>query len=559
MPRKKSAAKKAREASKKEATVASSTVENEAKHATETKKNVQIEENSDDDSMASSSSEDEDDFGELITEEVEEGINKVLNAIRNNETDKLLDPNNKFFEDPENAVEKMEKDKKHKPIYLKDYHRMNILSGSVGEDEEEHETVDGKQSFVSQQKEERAQLLNEINNAFDDEKEDEDEGEDDFLTKKVPTKMREEKVHLPDPTRNEEDFLDAFVNSQAWIPQKGDKVISLDNEDDEEFDNAVETFENAYNFRYEDPNAAEIVSYARTQATLRRSDTGSRRRKRDEEKRLKENAKQEKENAIQKKKVKKANKLTDVLEQLKKEYGAEIDEKTVNKITKALLNNDYEEKDWDNVIAELFNEEFYNPIEKPTWDDDLMNDGMYDEEEGEENGEEVDDQEVEEGESEESQTKKSKKEKKKDVKKEKRKLAEMVDKAIEQNKVAIIDEAENETRGRSLAKNEGEVKFRYREVSPESFGLTTRDIFAADDADLNDFISLKKFAPYRPKELRAKDKRKVTKAKRIRDWKKKVFKNDNGPVISGGLNEDEIAIPVEKKQKKHKKHGHHKK
>lgn len=60
-------------------------------------------------------------------------------------------------------------------------------------------------------------------------------------------------------------------------------MISLDlnnnEEDDEEFEDAAEKFENAYNFRYEDPNAAEIISYARSQATLRRSDDSSRRRK----------------------------------------------------------------------------------------------------------------------------------------------------------------------------------------------------------------------------------------------------------------------------------------
>ena len=88
---------------------------------------------------------------------------------------------------------------------------------------------------------------------------------------------------------NDEQFLKDFLAQQAWIPKEGDKVIELDatgQSDDENFNNAVEDFENAYNFRYEDPNSAEIISYARNQATLRRSKTSSRRRKREEEKRI---------------------------------------------------------------------------------------------------------------------------------------------------------------------------------------------------------------------------------------------------------------------------------
>ena len=112
----------------------------------------------------------------------------------------------------------------------------------------------------------------------------------------------------------------------------------------------------------------------------------------------------------------------------------------------------------------------------------------------------------------------------------------MVEKAVDERKLDIIDQVEEE-RGRSKEKD-SEIKFRYREVSPESFGLTTREIFTADDADLNEFIGLKKFAPYRPKELRSKDKRKVMKSRRLREWRKKVFKTEEG------LTGDELAIPL---------------
>merc|ERR1711916_410281 len=41
------------------------------------------------------------------------------------------------------------------------------------------------------------------------------------------------------------------------------------------------------------------------------------------------------------------------------------------------------------------------------------------------------------------------------------------------------------------------VKFKYREVQPESFGMTITDILALSDAELNSVVGLKKLAPYR--------------------------------------------------------------
>ncbi|CAG99369.1 Kri1p [Kluyveromyces lactis] len=564
MPRKKSAAKKAREAIKKQESVAvkgSSTkvpttdvegkntevisVKTGSKHDVTASKEVPAE--VDDDDEDSSTSEEEDDYGELITEEVEEGIQKVLDAIKNNETDKLLNPGVKFFEEPEKAVEKLAKTEKHKPVYLKDYHRMNLLNGNVNADDDEDlefETVDGKQSFASHQREERNQLLSEIKDAFngDDDAEEGDEEEDGFLKKKEPQNKRESEVKLPNPKVDDEKFLEEFVNQQAWIPKKGDKVINLDRrgtdiEEDEDFDDAVEQFENAYNFRYEDPNAAEIVSYARTQATLRRSATSSRRRKRDEEKAIKDKEEEEKQKAVQKKKKEKVNQLTDVLEQVKKEYGADIKEEHVKALTDTLINGNFEDGKWDEVIGTIFNDEFYNQEDKPTWDenDDIMGE-FYAEQETEDHAEDDETLASDSGEPKKKKSKKDKIQEKRDKKKDKKQLHEMVEKAVDERKVDIIEQVEEE-RGRSTEKN-SEVKFRYREVSPESFGLTTREIFTADDADLNEFIGLKKFAPYRPKELTSKDRRKVTKSRRLREWRKKVFNTEEG------LTGDELAIPL---------------
>jgi protein KRI1 len=535
MARKKSAVKRAREVEVK------SKLEAQLAKADESVKK-QIAAEFDSDSESSESEEDE--FGELLTEDVEEGLNKVLTALKNNDKS-LLDPSVKFFHDPEKAVN-AEKSEKQKPIYLKDYHRMNLLSGDALK--EDIEVDEGFKTYDQEKEEERNVILDDIKSAFNQIDEDESEGDDDFMKKKDAASRATKRV-LPNPEEDGEKFLEEFMKQHAWIPQEGDKALNLDRqgEDDDEFDEAAEKLEQAYNFRYEDPNSAEIISYARTQATMRRNATGARQKKREKEKEEKRKEKEEKEKAIQKKKHEKVNKLTDILETVKKEYGADIDEKVVKKISDRLFDDDFDDAQWDEVLGEIFNDDFYNDeVKKPEWEDDdeIMKDFKAggnddDEDEGEEQKEETLDGPLK---------KKSKKEEileKSKSKKEKKKLKELAENAIEQDKLKIIDQVEEEREGRS--KERGNI-FKYREVSPEAFGLSTREILLADDADLNEFVGLKKLAPYRPKEQRVKDRRKLAKKKNLREWRKKVFKNEEGPQGEG----DEVLIPIDDKKKKRK-------
>lgn len=536
MARKKSAAKLAREHDE-------SKLQAQLALADESVKKQVEEEFKDSDS---SESEDEDEFGELLTEDVEEGLNKVLHALKNNDKELLLNKEVKFYGDIDESVKKS---KKQKPIYLKDYHRMNILSGDALKENIEEESV---KTYDQERREERAKLLDDIKNAFNqiDEDEDEDENEDggQFIKKK-DTDVQVPKRVLPSADQDGENFLTEFMKQHAWIPQEGDKTLNLDRqgEDDDEFDDAADRIEQAYNFRYEDPNSAEIISYARTQATMRRNATGSRQKKREREKVEKKKDDAEKEVMIQKKKTEKVNKLTDILETVKKEYGADLDEALVKKISDRLFDDDFDDAQWDEVLGELFNDAFYNDdVKKPEWDEDdeIMKDFKAEEEEADDDGDDGQDQE---GQGLEPPKKKSKKEEileKSKSKKDKKKIKELAEKAVDQEKMKIIDQVEEERAGRS---KDRETVFKYREVSPEAFGLTTREILLADDADLNEFVGLKKLAPYRPKELRVKDRRKIAKKKNLKDWRKKVFKNEDGPEGEG----DEILIPVKANKHKH--------
>lgn len=552
MARKKSATKRAREAAAAAAEKTNAEVVPQEKPATE--KTPEPEESPDEES---SSSEEEDEYGDLITEKVEQGIEEVLNTIKTNPK-KLLDPKVKFFDDY--VAENETSESNDKPIYLKDYHRMNLLSGDYKEDEEnQYGTVDGEKPFSLIQKEEKDQLLSEIKNAFENDVDSDDE-DDEFLTKKTnETESQPQQTPLPDPEKNSEEFLKAFLDTQSWIPKKGDKVINLDKidrDDDEDFENAVENFEHAYNFRYEDANAAEIVSYARNQATLRRSKTNSRKRQRDKKNEAKMIEKMETEEMLKKKKTVKVNQVMDRLSKIKEAVGDEVKDEVIAKVFgESLLDDDFDDADWDNKMAQVFDEQYYGAeIEKPEWDEDdeIMGDFKKG---GEDEDYEVEEEQTEKMDQndpiEQDTTKKSKKDKlkdKKSAKKEKELLKQKAQEIVEASTLRLLDEVEEE-RGRS--KDKEEVKFKYREVSPETYGLTTRDIILADDKQLNQYIGIKKFAPYRPKELRMKDKRKYAKKKNLQEWRKQTFNDKNGPEVRDSKHD--IWIPYEDDQPKKKK------
>ncbi|KAG7736679.1 hypothetical protein KL923_004600 [Ogataea haglerorum] len=528
MARKKSAAKRAREANPQQP--ASGPVAKEKDVISEEPKPEPVENETADEEVEDEdeSSEEEDQYGDLLTEDVEEGFQKVLQAIKTGDK-ALFDKNVKFFKDPEEA--EVPVTKKEKPMYLKDYHRKVLLDGHAFEDDdgEEREWKEGEKPYAVQQQEDKSKLLSEIQSAFSDE-----EG-DDFLQKKEVQREIKPAKSLPDPEQDGEKFLEAFLEKEAWIPEQDETRPEME-EDDDEFDEAVEKFENAYNFRFEDPNAAEIISYARSQATMRREKMNSRKKQRLKKKEEQLREEEEKQELLRKKKQKKATQVLDRLKEIKEAVGGQVSEETIARVFgDSLLNDDFDDAEWDSKMAEIFNEAFYDEEGKP----EKPEVELSEEEEDVEEDEEAEKEEAkEEGEPKDNKSKKSKKkEEKLGKKKERQKLKEVAEKLVSANTPKLLEEVEEE-RGRG--KDREEIKFRYREVSPESFGLTTREILVADDKDLNELIGLKKLAPYRPKELKLKDKRKYAKKKRLREWRMKVFKS------ADGLADDE---PATKKQK----------
>ena len=113
--------------------------------------------------------------------------------------------------------------------------------------------------------------------------------------------------------------------------------------------------------------------------------------------------------------------------------------------------------------------------------------------------------------------KKSKEDKQKEARKERRVIEQLVDDQLQLELEHSMPNSRSKSKG-----------FRYRATSPQSFGLTSRDILMADDSSLNQFAGLKKLAAFRDADRKRKDQKHLGKKARLRKWRQDVFGNEEG-------------------------------
>jgi protein KRI1 len=204
------------------------------------------------------------------------------------------------------------------------------------------------------------------------------------------------------------------------------------------------------------------------------------------------------------------------------------------------LDGAWDDSNWEQEMQKRFGEEYYEEAEgdnedgkkhkpkKPTWDDDIDINDLIPDYEDEEAQPTVEGSDVEEEDDEATGAKKkSKAEAKREQKREARKDRMRIEEAVDRNLDLDITLLPGAT------KKNG-TKFRYRETSPQSFGLTARDILMADDTQLNKFAGLKKLASFREEEQKRRDQKKLGKKARLREWRKDTFGNEDGPEFKFG-------------------------
>ena len=530
------------------------------------------------DSVSESSSDDEseDEDGEFATEALDTEIAATLKAIREKDP-RVFDPTAKFyteFDDGGAASGKAEKGEK--PMFLRDYHRKNLLDSA--NDTGEHEEQPPRKSYTQKQEELKRDLVKSMHDAADKDNSNASDAEDDFLK---PTKLPTPETNLPPvpdvetADKDPETFLSNYLASRAWIPTSTSRFAHLESDDDEA-DRRAEEFEQAYNMRFEDPNTSnqKLMSYSRDvvdEKSVRREEKNARQRAREREKQKKEEEKKQRLEERKRLKKLKMEELEEKIAKIRENAGIRGKDVRIEEWVD-LLEADFDDNQWDEEMLKQFGDQYYKEEEdveqvdggmkrapkKPKWKDDLgISDLIPD----------FDDKEspdfdllnsTEDNQDEETiaraggkTTKAARSQAKASSRRDRRILEALADQQL--------DFPTTSKKGTAF------TSFRYREVSPTSFGLTPLDILAADDAQLNQFVGLKKLAPFRDEERKKKDKKRLGKKGRLRMWRKEVFGKDDGPnrekmfasaEAEGHKGESGITIGVDIKEgKKNRKRG----
>ncbi|XP_047214377.1 protein KRI1 homolog [Girardinichthys multiradiatus] len=334
-----------------------------------------------------------------------------------------------------------------------------------------------------------------------------------------------------------EQFLRDYVLNKGYLDEEEDderiptydEVVQDDVEDSEEegesFLERQEDFERSYNFRFEEPDAQQIKTYPRNIATSVRTKDDRRKRKREEVKERKQKEKEQKRKQLKQLKNLKRN---EIMEKLKK-----LQELTGNEqlaFSQADLDGDFDPNQHDQLMQKFFGDEYYGEEEeeKPQFDDDELEEHWnWDTWTGEEQEEEYDEEEycvsgphcedenfimdADYNPSLHNASKKKKKTEKKKLKKEdmpqmgkKKKKSHFAEVITKTKPVFDPQEKTFEQYLDEYYKLDYEdviddlpCRFRYRQVVPNDFGLTTGEVLNANDQELNRWCSLRKTCMFR--------------------------------------------------------------
>lgn len=521
-----------------------------------------------DEDSESSNDEDEDDDGFLATEALDAEISATLQAIRSKDP-RVYDEKVAFYAPIEDEEDESGETKKQKPMFLRDYHRENLLKGHTGA--EDKMDADAPRTFAQEQDDLKKSIVKEMHAAAEDDGSSDEDEDDAFLVVKSkpqasnhgmhPSRAAKVEVDVAIADKDPEQFLSNFMEARAWVPSDGARFQPLESDDDEE-DERAEKFEEAYNLRFEKPEGSNEVlkSYARdvvAAKSVRREEPNSRKKQRDaqREKREREQAEREEERAqLRRLKI---DEMEEKLQKIKKAAG--IRGKSLkDQDWMRFLDDGWDDDKWEAEMNRRFGEDYYaeqeagsdrdgdvemsngiseKKVKKPKWDDDIDIKDLVPDFEDDSNGkpaftlsesdEENEDEDVPKKSKSSKERQQEKSAKKKAARIERKKIEDLVDSRLD------LD----------LPLKSKQATFRYRETSPISFGLTAKDILMAPDASLNQFAGLKKMASFRDPEKKRKDKKNLGKKARLRQWRKETFGNEDGPEITIGTNA--VDVPEE--------------
>ena len=503
----------------------------------------------DDDSEDSEEGVEEDDAAELLDEALDEEVNATLQALRAKDP-RIYNKEVKFYREPEEGENGTDEKKKKEPsMTLRDYHTKNLLEGKYTTDDVDDGDDAPPRTYAQEQEEARQELVKALDAA------DGDDDDDFIVAKEKPAKTQNDRptITADDVEKADQDpetFLSNFMASRAWVPTKSARFQPLD-EDESDEDAAADEWENSYNLYFEDTTGAneKIMTYARdavASTTVRRDDKSGRRKAREAARAKREAERREKEQDLARRRKLKVEEMENKVKQIRQIGGLSGREFNIDE-WKDVLEADWSDEQWDAEMQKRFGDAYYGEGDagmeeeqggkkgkkpkKPKFDDDdidikdLVPDFKEDDDDDlaalSSGDEEMPDAAAGDDASA-SKSSKQRKQERAEAKSAARRDRRLIENLVNQN-------LEYEAALASKPNKKQASRFRYRETSPTSFGLTARDILLADDKALNEFAGLKKLAAFRDPVKKKKDKKFLSKKARIRQWRKDTFGDPDGP------------------------------
>ncbi|XP_051123674.1 uncharacterized protein LOC127246387 [Andrographis paniculata] len=427
----------------------------------------------------------------------------------------------------EDEGEKARKDKK-RPMYLKDVVSQHLIEAGPEFDDEDDNAGDEMQNRVKSYSEEQEELKREFLNAVKDAENDDEEG--DFLkVKDNVNKMDEEEDEIGGKLNeyfggdgkldDASMFLKDYIGKRMWIDvEKGKRGLEeeMNELSDVEDLEVHEDYEREYNFRFEENAGDRILGHARKiEGSVRKKDNARKQQRERKEERIAQAAAEQKEELKRLKNLKKKE-IREKLDKIREVAG--IAEDGAGFLDEDDLEDEFDPDDYDRKMKEAFGDRYYEAedidpnfasdhdedgadIEKPNFDkeDELL--GLakgWDELEKPGEGfmstrqrilkDKVADRDESDAEDD------SEEEHKEGKRKRKRKASE-VEKAVREQLMEEYYKLDYEDTVGDL-----KTRFKYKTVKPKRYGLTPEEVLMMEDKELNQYVSLKKLAPYREKE-----------------------------------------------------------
>ncbi|XP_031566163.1 protein KRI1 homolog [Actinia tenebrosa] len=526
----------------------------------------------------SSSSETEDEDAKELTAQKEKDFLKVLSLLKKKDP-KIYDKGVTFYHQEssseEDEGEKEEKPKK--PVFLKDYERERLLEkGSkafISDDESNGESDDASEekgvkdlTYSEEQKALKDRLKAAITESDEEDggflslrqksKEEKQKEESDYKewlkgvkngSSSHDTDLETLQQFWSNPSLDQdEQFLRNYILGKGYIDKDVSRIptyneIVDDEKEDEEELEKQEEFERKFNFRFEEPDAEFVKTYPRTvNASVRQKDDKRiEARKKREERKKKE--KEQKREELKRLKNLKRKEIQEKLEKLK-----EITGNPNVGFTEDDVDDDFDPKKYDSIMEKVFNEGYYEDEEgeKPTFDDGLdleeeenwdewvgpSQDGNYDNEEYNDYNENHNDDyyddcnfnmDADYDPSMETQQ----------PKRNRKNPSSKLTRALNQKK-PLFDPNEKtfEEYFDEYYKLDYEdiisdlpCRFKYRNVLPNDYGLSTEEVLSRPERELNQWVSVKKMSQYRTDEEERRDIKKFLKFSRDERRKQRIF------------------------------------